>query len=138
METEVRQGLPRITKQRKAIFAALQGDTTHPTADEIYRRVKKELPHISLATVYRNLKFLAEEGLILEISAPEGPNRYDPQTHEHYHFICDECRGVFDVKVPVQAHLECELGRQGYEVRTHETVFYGWCASCRSNAGDAN
>lgn len=134
MEAEVRKGLPRITRQRKAIFAALQGDTSHPTADEIYRRVKKDLPHISLATVYRNLKLLAEEGLILEISAPEGPNRYDPQTHAHYHFICDECGGVYDVTVPVQVQLERELGKKGFEVRSHETVFYGRCQGCNDGS----
>lgn len=130
MEAEARQGLPRITKQRRAIFAALQGDTTHPTADEVYRRVKKELPNISLATVYRNLKLLAEEGLILEISAPDGPHRYDPQTHEHYHFLCDRCERVYDVKIPVQSQLERELVRQGYQVRCHATLFYGICKSC--------
>ncbi len=56
MSQELKRALPRLTKQRKAIFAALQGDTSHPTAEEIYWRVKHELPHISLATVYRNLK----------------------------------------------------------------------------------
>lgn len=130
MSVEMRHGLPRITKQRKAIFSALQGDRSHPTADEIYQRVKKHVPHISLATVYRNLKLLAQEGLILEIPTPDGPSRFDPQTHQHYHFLCDHCERVYDVEIPVQTQLNRELTRQGYSVRSHETVFYGLCRSC--------
>lgn len=132
MESQTRQGLPRITKQRKAIFSALQGDRTHPTAEEIYRRVKRRLPHISLATVYRNLKLLAQEGLITEISTAEGPNRYDFRTHEHYHFICDCCARVYDVEIPVQNHLNRELSRQGFTIRAHQTVFYGLCRDCKN------
>ena len=130
MSVEIKQSLPRVTKQRKAIFSLLQGDTFHPTADEIYQRAKKQLPHISLATVYRNLKLLAQEGLILEIPTPDGPNRYDPQTHQHYHFLCDRCECVYDVEIPVQTQLNHELIRQGFSVRSHETVFYGLCRRC--------
>ncbi|OGF53636.1 MAG: hypothetical protein A2Z21_05300 [Candidatus Fraserbacteria bacterium RBG_16_55_9] len=130
MRAVMKQSLPRVTKQRKAIFSALQGDVSHPTADEIYQRVKRRLPHLSLATVYRNLKLLAQEGLILEISTPDGPNRYDPQTHQHYHFFCERCERVYDVEIPVQAQLNRELSRQGFSVRSHETVFYGLCRSC--------
>ena len=125
--------MPRITKQRKAIFQALEGDTTHPTADEIYQRVKRDLPSISLATVYRNLKLLADSGLILEISTPDGPNRYDPQTPRHYHLLCQRCERVDDVELPVQRTLERRLeASTQYEVHTHELIFYGVCPSCRS------
>jgi len=127
---EARRGIPRITKQRKAIFQAIQGDTSHPTAEELYLRVKEEMPTISLATVYRNLKLLAEEGLILEISRADGPNRYDYQTHEHYHFLCDQCGIVQDLEIPVQSHLDSQLNAQGFSVRTHETIFHGLCCKC--------
>lgn len=134
METksEPNWGLPRITKQRKAIFLALQGDTSHPTAEEIYRRVKEQLPHISLATVYRNLKLLAQEGLIQELTTGDGPSRYDFRTHAHYHFACDRCERVYDVEIPVQTRLHRELTRQGFAVRSHDLVFHGLCPSCRS------
>jgi len=128
-----KRAMPRITKQRKAIFQALEGDTTHPTADEIFQRVKQDLPSISLATVYRNLKLLADEGIILEISTPDGPNRYDPQTHRHYHFMCKRCERVDDVELPVQSTLERQLERSTrYEVHSHELIFYGICPNCRS------
>ncbi len=131
MEAEARRGLPRITKQRKAIFSALQGNSAHPTAEEVYQRVKRRLPRISLATVYRTLKLLAQEGLIREIAAGDGPTRYDCQIQTHYHFCCDRCGRVSDVEVPVQEHLSRELTHQGYQVRSHEVVFYGLCRKCQ-------
>lgn len=127
---EEKRSIPRITRQRKAIFSALQGDTSHPTAEEVYQKVKGQLPQISLATVYRNLKLLVAEGLILELTTPDGPSRYDFQTHDHYHFVCDQCDRVEDVEIPVQAHLNRELTSQGYLVRSHETVFQGLCRVC--------
>lgn len=130
------RGLPRVTKQRRAIFAALQGDTSHPTAEEIYLRVKGELPHISLATVYRNLKLLARQGLIREITTGDGPHRYDFQTHEHYHFQCDRCDRVFDVELSVPSNLHRELTGKGFQVRAQELIFHGLCPDCRAAAAD--
>jgi Fe2+ or Zn2+ uptake regulation protein len=134
METksEPNWGLPRVTKQRKAIFLALQGDKSHPTAEEIYRRVKEQLPSISLATVYRNLKLLSQEGLIQEVTTGDGPSRYDFQTHDHYHFVCDRCERVFDVELQVQSQFQRHLSRQGFAVRSHDLVFHGFCPACRS------
>lgn len=130
---DAKRAMPRITKQRKAIFQALEGDTSHPTADEIFQRVKQELPSISLATVYRNLKLLADAGLILEISTPDGPNRFDPQTHRHYHFMCERCERVDDVELPVQQTMERQLERStSYKVHSHELIFYGICPNCQS------
>jgi Fe2+ or Zn2+ uptake regulation protein len=131
MEAEARRGLPRITKQRRAIFSTLQGDNTHPTAEEIYRRIKRRLPHISLATVYRNLKLLVQERLIREIVVPDGPTRYDCQTQAHYHFCCDWCGRVSDVEVPVQTDLHHKLIHQGYHIRSHEMTFFGLCRKCQ-------
>lgn len=90
------------------------------------------MPSISLATIYRNLKLLVDEGLILEIVTSDGPNRYDFQTHDHYHFICEKCDRVEDVAIPVQFQLNNELNAQGYSVRSHETVFSGLCRECNS------
>lgn len=129
-KTDEVQGLPRITKQRRAIFAALQGDASHPTAEEVYLRVKEELPHISLATVYRNLKLLARQGLIREISTGEGPNRYDFRTHEHAHFQCDRCGRILDVDMGLPRELTRGLERTGFRVRSHELVLHGLCPDC--------
>lgn len=123
----------RSTKQRQAIFTALQGDTNHPTAEEVYLKVKRQLPHISLGTVYRNLKLLVEQDLVKEITVAEGPARYDFRTDDHQHFICDGCERVYDLKVSLGLHLR-ELERTGFALRRQQLVLYGLCPRCRESA----
>lgn len=120
----------RMTGQRKAILETLNGDTSHPTADQVYHRVKSALPHISLGTVYRNLKLLSEAGHILEIEIADGPNRYDPRTEHHYHFHCDACDEMLDVNLPYQEMLHDALDRAGFQVRGHNIQFSGLCPHC--------
>lgn len=122
----------RTTEQRRAIFTALQGDHSHPTAEAIYLKVKNQIPHISLGTIYRNLKVLAEQGLILEIPVADGPARYDFRTDNHYHFICDKCGHAHDIEMPLPASLTQSLQRSGYAVRTQQILFYGLCPNCKS------
>src|SRR5262250_1764334 len=93
----------RRTRQLEQVFAALQGDHTHPFAHEIYRRVHKKLPRISLATVYRNLHSLVEEGKISTLLLDEQGARFDPETSEHDHFICERCGRVVDLFLPPRA-----------------------------------
>src|SRR5260370_5082092 len=87
----------RRTRQLEQVFAALQGDHSHPFAHEIYRRVHKKLPRISLATVYRNLHSLVEEGKIRTLLLDGQAARYDPETSEHDHFFCEGCGRVVDL-----------------------------------------
>ncbi|MCS6937235.1 MAG: transcriptional repressor [Candidatus Bipolaricaulota bacterium] len=123
------QAQPRMTKQRRAIFAALQGDSRHPTAEEIYLKVKRQLPHISLGTVYRNLKWLVAQNLVKEITVAHGPARYDFRTDDHQHFLCDACGRVYDLKVSLGLHLR-ELERTGFSVQRRQLVLYGLCPRC--------
>lgn len=121
----------RMTGQRRAILKALEGDTSHPTADMVYHKVKQEIPHISLGTVYRNLKMLSEAGHILEIEIADGPNRYDYRTEQHYHFHCDHCGFVYDVDLPYQQMLNDELTQVGFLVSRHDIQFHGQCPKCQ-------
>ena len=126
----------RQTAQRKAIYEALNGDTSHPTADAIYQRVRKKIKNISLGTVYRNLKVLVSQGAIQEIPVADGPSRYDYRTDKHYHFICDGCGTVCDVNLPFQAHLHKQLeATSKLSIRSHQIVFYGLCSGCAAESG---
>jgi Fe2+ or Zn2+ uptake regulation protein len=86
----------RDTKQRREVLAYLRGVYTHPRAEDIHEHVQKMIPNITLATVYRNLHILQEEGKvnILEI---ENQFRFDGHTDKHYHLICNDCKKIFDV-----------------------------------------
>jgi Fur family peroxide stress response transcriptional regulator len=121
----------RATRQLEAVFQALQGDPTHPFADEIYRRVRKKLPRISLATVYRNLQRLAEDGKIRTVLLGERVARYDPETSDHDHFICERCGRVIDLFLARDRQVDLTpLANAGYVVTTHNLTVYGVCQTC--------
>jgi Fe2+ or Zn2+ uptake regulation protein len=124
----------RATRQLEAVFQALQGDPTHPFADEIYRRVRKKLPRISLATVYRNLQRLAEDGKIRTVLLGERVARYDPETSDHDHFICESCGRVQDLFLERDRQVDLTpLIADGYVVTTHNLTVYGICRGCAAS-----
>jgi len=122
----------RRTRQLAQVFEALQGDHTHPFAHEIYRRVHKKLPRISLATVYRNLHSLVEEGKIRTLLLDGQAARYDPETSEHDHFVCERCGRVVDLFLRRRARRVdlTPLAKHGYVVTTHDLTVHGMCQVC--------
>jgi Fur family transcriptional regulator, peroxide stress response regulator len=121
----------RKTRQLEEVFKALQGDGTHPFAHEIYRRVHKKLPRISLATVYRNLHSLVEEGKIRTLLLGEQVARYDPETSEHDHFVCGRCGRVSDLFLRRARRMDLTpLAKDGYVVRTVNVTVHGMCQVC--------
>ena len=123
----------RNSKQRDAVYANLLSRFDHPTADEVYFSVKKDLPNISLATVYRNLKLLESEGLILRITTDDS-DRYDGHTQNHYHLMCDCCKKVSDLNIKGDVDLNGLPDKefQG-EIRSHALLFFGLCKNCKTN-----
>lgn len=121
----------RKTRQLEQVFAALQGDHSHPFAQEIYRRVHKRLPRISLATVYRNLHSLVEEGKIRTLLLDGQGARYDPETSEHDHFVCERCGRVDDLFLRARRRIDLtSLAKRGYVVTTHDLTVHGMCQVC--------
>lgn len=123
----------RLTKQRKIILEELQGTRCHPTADEIYDRVRQKLPKISLSTVYRNLDFLRQKGLIKVIDIGSGQRRYDFVTDEHQHIRCVECGKVRDIDMDANGDNLTELAdKTEFEVLGYNIDIYGICPDCKA------
>ena len=125
----------RMTNQRKVILEEVQRNHQHPAADEIYEKVRKRLPKISMGTVYRNLDILASCGLIKKIEPESRQMRFDGNTHDHYHIVCMECGKVRDVTIqPTDDNLktlENALGKlTKYGIFGHKLEFIGLCESC--------
>ena len=124
--------MPRRTKQRGAILKVLRGVNFHPTADWIYEEVRKEIPNISLGTVYRNLKLLRESGEILEIAFGGTFSRFDGNPDNHYHFRCEKCGRVFDIDEPVNKELDERVAQKtGFKISHHRLEFRGLCQECQ-------
>jgi Fur family transcriptional regulator, peroxide stress response regulator len=121
----------RMTRQLAAVYEALRADPTHPSADEIYQRVRQTLPQISLGTVYRNLQRLVEEGRIHLLLVGERIARYDSMLTEHDHFICLQCGKVVDVLLDRDRQVNvAPLLEQGFTVATHSLSVHGLCLHC--------
>ena len=125
--------MARNSKQKDAILKVLKRTTSHPTADWIYEQVRKEIPNISLGTVYRNLKLMKDEGEVLELGLAGTLSRFDGNGENHYHFRCEGCGGVFDIDEPVDRAIDERVARKmGFEVSYHRLEFRGLCNECRT------
>lgn len=121
------------SRQREIILETLKANVVHPTAEYIHDVLKKTEPNISLATVYRNLNQLASFGIIKKIEGLEQSVHYDHNTHEHYHFICDNCKKVFDIEANVAPDIETKThDKTGFLIHGHEINFHGLCSECQN------
>jgi Fur family peroxide stress response transcriptional regulator len=125
----------RFTAQRREVYDALQMQRDHPTAVDVFMRVQKKLPGISLATVYNCLETLTECGLVRAVNHERQPSRYCANLEPHAHFFCERCGAVHDVPGSEQ-----ETGTAGWQlpagavVTHHEVAFRGQCAECAATA----
>lgn len=125
--------MTKHSKQRDAIYENLRSRKDHPTAEEIYFSLKASMPAISLATVYRNLAQLENEGLILRLGSG-GSARYDGDVDPHYHLLCTSCGRVFDIPYIDDGGL-CSKASELFsgEVESVVVTFRGHCAECVGN-----
>ncbi len=127
--------MSRKSKQKETILNFLKGTSSHPTASCIYEEVRKEIPNISLGTVYRNLGLLKQEDKILELDLAGSLSRFDGDTRSHYHFRCEQCGRVFDVDESVDTESNERVARKtGFKVSHHILEFRGLCQDCQSSS----
>ena len=121
-----------MTNQRELILKELKKSKRHLSADELYERVKKVMPRISLATVYRNLEILSEAGMIAKLEISGRQKRFDYDVGEHDHIYCVQCHRVDNIILD-RSLIEREEMRaaEGYSVTGMRVEFAGICPSCR-------
>ncbi|RUM50328.1 MAG: transcriptional repressor [Hydrogenothermus sp.] len=123
----------RNTQQRNIIYDIVASTNTHPTADWIYEQAKKQIPNISLGTVYRNLKVLVEEGKILEINDGK-VSRFDANISPHHHFKCENCGSLYDIEEGELLYINKDIAqKKGYTVNNSFVVLYGICPKCNEH-----
>lgn len=125
--------MERFTRQRTAIYAVVASAQRPLSPQEILETAQVSVEGLGLATVYRNLKALREDGAIEAVQLPGESPRYEPagQSH-HHHFQCTQCARVFDVHA-CPGDLK-GLAPQGFQVQRHELTLYGLCADCAQAA----
>lgn len=125
----------RLTPHRREVFEILQSSTDHPTATDIFTRVKDRSPGISLATVYNCLDHLSTAGLIKQVHLERGQSRYCANLHEHVHFHCESCGKVTD------AHPAADFDPaafwnlpKGTRITRTDLAIHGTCAACSAKS----
>ncbi len=122
----------RNTVQRKAVLDAVRCLPGHPTAADVFVRVRSDYPHLSLATVYRALRALVERGDIAEMRA-ENVARYDAGSRPHHHIVCRTCGTVTDIPPVLPDAALCHVEQaSGYRLDPHPVQFTGICPGCVS------
>jgi Fe2+ or Zn2+ uptake regulation protein len=121
----------RNTTQRSLVLEIVKEYRGHITADEVYEKIVKDFPHVSRATVYRNLNLLCDIGDIRKVEMPGGADRYDHLCHDHYHARCVKCSRIFDVEMDFIVGLEKNIrDTHGFEISGHDIIFKGTCPEC--------
>jgi Fe2+ or Zn2+ uptake regulation protein len=132
-ETIAGHGL-RMTEQRRAVYDELMAQRDHPTAVEVFMRVKGKMPTISLATVYNCLETLTGCGLVKHVHHDREPSRYCANLDEHAHLFCENCGSVTDLPMRARRKAEdiWELP-QNVVINRREVSFRGLCPTCSNS-----
>lgn len=118
----------RLTPQRQRVYNVLLEERDHPTAERIFMRAKKDMPDISMATVYNCLDALVKCGLAKQVNVERGASRFCPNMHEHLHFQCEACGGIFDIDLD-KARQAIPLPR-GFKAIQFDVSIRGFCPDC--------
>ena len=121
--------MQRKTQQRSAIRGALQVAGRPLSPQEILEAAQSEVPRLGIATVYRNVRALLEEGWLQVVDLPGAPSRYEMADKDH-HFHCRSCDSVYDIE-DCPGSLK-ELTPRGFRLESHEIILYGLCSGCAS------
>jgi Fur family peroxide stress response transcriptional regulator len=124
----------KLTPQRLAILDHLDGNKSHPTAEEIYRVISKIFPTMSFATVYNTLEALKKKELILELTIDPDKKRFDPDTMPHHHIICIRCGKVSDVSDNQIMFNMPKISIKGFKIKNWHIDFHGICKECEGSS----
>lgn len=121
--------MERDTRQRRAIRAVLESAGRPLSPREVFTASRRRVRSLGIATVYRSLNSLVEEGWLVEVELPGEPPRYEVagKSH-HHHFVCESCNRAFEVNACPGGMAA--LVPHGFELSRHDVVLYGACAAC--------
>jgi Fur family peroxide stress response transcriptional regulator len=122
----------RLTPQRRAIIQALLEDDSHPTAEQIFARVREDMPDMSHATVYNTLRELVEMEVLRELDLGLGGHHYDFNTENHAHLVCLGCGRIEDVPYDGDAVILPSSHTHGFHIVDCNVIFRGYCPACVS------
>ena len=125
-------GIP-VTHQRQVLYEVMKSMHGHPSPEEVYAKVKKKIPAISLATVYKNIHLFVESGVFREVSMHHGTVRVEMNGEAHHHMVCSKCKAITDIGED-ELGLVAKRNRLpgGFLVERYAVDVIGVCAKCQT------
>jgi len=124
--------LYRNTQQRMKILQIVESSLIHPTVHWIHKKLKKKFKGATIGRVYRNLRVLKEEGKVWELDFGTGVSCFAAVKHAHYHFICNSCQKVYDIRITPLKEIEDKITQlTGFRILSHRLEFFGLCDKCK-------
>jgi len=122
----------KLTPQRAAIMSYLEGNMSHPSAEDIYAAVLEKYPMVSLATVYNTLEVLKQLGKVIELNIDGERKHFDPETVPHHHLICTMCKKIVNIQTEFDLEVPTEITK-GFSIHSRHANFYGVCPECKKS-----
>lgn len=127
----------RVTSQRVAILKYMIEHRGHPTVQDIFSALKPDYPHMSMATVYNNLKTFVDVGFVMELKFSDESAHFDLAEHMHYHAICENCGKFVDFDYPQMDDVESQAEKlTGFKIDNHRLEVYGICPECQQKMNE--
>jgi Fur family transcriptional regulator, peroxide stress response regulator len=118
----------QLSHQRLRVLEYLNQNRTHPTVDQIFKEIHKEMPTLSKTTVYNTLRILEEAGLVRVLTIEDNETRYDIEVNHHGHFKCESCGTIYNFTVDFDKLTSEELTK--FKVSDKNVYFKGICPKC--------
>ena len=134
LKQELKKKNISLSYQRLKVLEYLIQHRCHPTVDQIFSEIKKDIPTLSKTTVYNTLRTLAEAGLVKVITIEDKETRYDIDTKDHGHFKCDSCGTIFDFPIDIDSLIPEDLSK--FMINDKNVYFKGICSKCLSNKNE--
>ena len=125
----------RLTRQRQVILDEFRRADAHLTADEVFERVRRIVPRVSLGTVYRNLEILYSHGLLNKLETAGHQKLFEANTKDHHHMRCEKCDELFDIPAQsINFDVQSVRAGKGFEITGYRLELLGICAQCKESA----
>lgn len=134
LSKELKKKNIRLSHQRLKVLEYVVNHRCHPTVEQIYNELHKEIPTLSKTTIYNTLNTLVKAGMVKQLTIEDKESRYDIDTKSHGHFKCESCGTIYDFEIDIDSFYSKDL--KGFRISNKDVYFKGICQKCINQDDD--